>query len=62
MVQTVCALRFFYRLTLGRLGILASIASPQRPLTLPIILRPAEVATLLTTPRTLQHRAILTTL
>jgi integrase/recombinase XerD len=38
------------------------IASPQRPLTLPIILSPAEVATLLTTPRTLKHRAILTTL
>src|SRR5262245_29238486 len=38
------------------------IASPQRPLPLPIILSPAEVATLLTTPRTLKHRAILTTL
>jgi integrase/recombinase XerD len=51
VVQTVCALRFFYRITLGRPEILEYIASPQRPLTLPIILSPAEVATLLSTPR-----------
>ena len=62
VVQTVCALRFFYRVTLGRPAMLEYIASPQRPLTLPIILSPAEVATLLTTPRNLKHRAILTTL
>ncbi len=62
VVQTVCALRFFYRITLGRPEILEYIASPQRPFTLPIILSPAEVATLLTTPRNLKHRAILTTL
>src|SRR6266436_2058468 len=62
VVQTVCALRFFYRITLGRREILEYIASPQRPFTLPIILSPAEVATLLTTPRNLKHRAILTTL
>jgi integrase/recombinase XerD len=61
VVQTVCALRFFYRITLGRPEILEYIASPQRPLTLPIILSQAEVATLLTTPRNLKHRAILTT-
>jgi integrase/recombinase XerD len=62
VVQTVCALRFFYRVTLGRPAMLEYIVSPQRPLTLPIILSPAEVATLLTTPRNLKHRAILTTL
>ena len=62
VVQTVCALRFFYRVTLGRPAMLEYIASPQRPLTLPIILSPAEVATLLRTPRNLKHRAILTTL
>src|SRR5882672_2247588 len=62
VVQTVCALRFFYRITLGRPEILEYIASPQRPFTLPIVLSPAEVATLLTTPRNLKHRAILTTL
>ena len=62
VVQTVCALRFFYRVTLGRPAMLEYIASPQRPLTLPIILSPAEVATVLRTPRNLKHRAILTTL
>jgi integrase/recombinase XerD len=62
VVQTVCALRFFDRITLGRPEILEYIASPQRPFTLPLLLSPAEVATLLTTPRTLKHRAILTTL
>jgi len=62
VVQTVCALRFFYTVTLRRPMMLEYIASPQRPLTLPIILSPAEVATLLRTPRNLKHRAILTTL
>ena len=62
VVQTVCALRFFYRVTLGRPAMLEYIPHPQRPLTLPTILSPAEVAVLLTTPRTLKHRAILTTL
>jgi len=62
VVQTVCALRFFYTVTLRRPMMLEYIASPPRPLTLPIILSPAEVATLLTTPRNLKHRAILTTL
>jgi integrase/recombinase XerD len=62
VVQTVCALRFFYTVTLRRPLMLEYIASPQRPLTLPIILSQAEVATLLSTPRNLKHRAILTTL
>ena len=62
VLQPVCALRFFYRIPLGRPEILAYIASPQRPLPLPIILSPAAVATLLTTPRHLKHRASLTTL
>jgi integrase/recombinase XerD len=62
VVQTVCALRFFYTVTMRRPMMLKYIASPQRPLTLPIILSQAEVATLLSTPRNLKHRAILTTL
>src|SRR4029434_6635594 len=62
VVQTVCALRFFYRVTLGRPAMLEYIAPPRRPFTLPIILSQAEVATLLTTPRNLKPRAILTTL
>jgi integrase/recombinase XerD len=62
VVQTVCALRFFYRVTLGRPAMLEYIAPPRRPVTLPTILSQAEVATLLTTPRNLKYRAILTTL
>ena len=62
VVQTVCALRFLDRVTLGRPAMLEYIPQPQRPLTLPTILSQAEVAVLLTTPRTLKHRAILTTL
>ena len=62
VVQTVCALRFFYRVTLGRPAMLEYIAPPRRPYTLPIILSQAEVAALLTISRNLKHRAILTTL
>src|SRR5712691_4252287 len=62
VVQTVCALRFFYRVTLGRPAMLEYIAPPRRPYTLPIILSPAEVAALLTISRNLKHRTILTTL
>src|SRR5262245_37968954 len=60
--QTVCALRFFSTVPLRRPMMLEYSASPQRPLTLPILLSPAAVATLLPTPRHLKHRAILTTL
>ena len=62
VVQTVCALRFFYRITLGRPGMLEYIAQPRRPFTLPTILSQAEVAALLTVSHNLKHRAILTTL
>src|SRR5437764_599836 len=62
VVQTVCALRFFYRITLGRPRMLEYIAPPRCPYTLPIILSPAEVAALLTISRNLKHRTILTTL
>ena len=62
VVQTVCALRFWYRVTLGRPTMLDSIPHPRRPFTLPTILSQAEVAVLLTPPRTLKHRALLTTL
>src|SRR5262245_27750913 len=62
IVQTVCALRFFYRVTLGRTAMLEYIAPPRRPGTLPIILSQVEVAALLTVSRNLKHRAILTTL
>ena len=62
VVQTVCALRFFYRITLGRPAMLEYIPHPQRPFTLPTLLSQAEVAALLRVSHNLKHRAILTTL
>ena len=62
IVQTVCALRFFSRVTLGRPAMLEYSAPPRRPFTLPTILSQAAVAALLTVSRHLKHRAILTTL
>ena len=62
VMQTVCALRFFYHVTLGQPHMLAYIPQPKRPKTLPTILSQAEVATLLRTPRRLKTRAILMTL
>jgi site-specific recombinase XerD len=61
-MQTVCALRFFYRVTLGQSHMRAYLPQPKRPKTLPTILRQVEVAILLRTPRRLKTRAILTTL
>ena len=62
VMQTVCALRFFYNITLGQPRMLDYIPQPKRPKTLPTILSPAEVAALLQAPRRLKTRAILTTL
>ena len=62
VTQPVCALRFFYNVTLGQPHMLAYIPQPKRPKTLPTILSPAEVAALLQAPRRLKTRAMLTTL
>jgi integrase/recombinase XerD len=61
-IQTVCALRFFYEKTLDRPWMVEYIPYPRRQKKLPVVLSPAEVATLLVTPRNLKHRAILATL
>jgi integrase/recombinase XerD len=37
VVQTVCALRFFYRVTLGQPGMIDYIPHPKRPQKLPLI-------------------------
>ena len=60
--QTVCALRFFYHTTLGVSWMIEHIPYPRRQKKLPLVLSRAEVAALLTAPRNLKHRAILTTL
>lgn len=62
VMQTVCALRFFYNVTLGQPHMLAYIPQPKRPKTLPTILSQADVAALLQAPRRLKTRALLTTL
>ena len=62
VIQTVCALRFFYRITLRQPEMIDYIAHPKRPTTLPTILSPADVAALLQAPRRLKTRAMLTTL
>jgi site-specific recombinase XerD len=61
-IQAVCALRFFSETTLGRPWMVEHLPSPRPQKKLPVILSQAEVATLLVTPRTLTHRAILATL
>jgi integrase/recombinase XerD len=60
--QIVCALRFFYQTTLGVTWMIEHIPYPRRQKKLPKVLSRAEVAALLTTPRNLKHRAMLTTL
>src|SRR4029453_501845 len=62
VVQKVCALRFFSRVSLGRPAMLEYIPHPRRPFTLPTLLSQAEVAALLSALPNLKHRAILTTL
>jgi integrase len=62
VIQIVSALRFFYRVTLQQPWMIEFIPHPKRPQTLPTLLSPAEVATLLQAPRELTSRAILTTL
>ena len=62
VMQIVCALRFFYRITLRQPWMIEYIPQPKRPKTLPVLLSPAEVAALLQAPRRLTNRAILTTL
>src|SRR5262245_17984405 len=62
VMQTVCALRFFYHVTLGQPSMLVYLPQPKRPETLPTILSQAAVAALLLAPRRLKTRAMLTTL
>jgi len=59
--QTRCALRFFYRVTLGRDDVPASIVPARQPHTLPVVLSGDEVARLFAAIGNLKHRAILMT-
>lgn len=59
--QVVSALRFLYRVTLGREGTISHIAYPRKPRQLPVILSPAEVQRFLAAIKQLKYRAILMT-
>jgi site-specific recombinase XerD len=58
---TRCALRFFYRETLGRDDVPASLAPVKQPRTLPVVLGPDELARFFTAIKNLKHRALLMT-
>jgi integrase/recombinase XerD len=57
--QTVCALRFFYRVTLGRPEQLPDVPYGKRPRTLPSVLSPQEVVRLLDAARPGRDRLLL---
>jgi integrase/recombinase XerD len=57
--QTVCALRFFYRVTLGRPEALPDVPYGKRPRTLPSVLSPQEVVRLLDAARPGRDRLLL---
>lgn len=62
LVQTVCALRFFYHHTLGRKWMIEFIPYPRRVKKLPSVLSQAEVVALLQATTNFKHRTILTTI
>jgi len=59
--QTVCALRFFYGVTLGRAEIPERIAYARKPRTLPVVLSADEVVRFLEAVPSLKIRTALTT-
>jgi site-specific recombinase XerD len=59
--QSVCALRFLYRHTLGKDWAVEHIPFPRQAKTLPVVLSLAEVAQFFAALRNLKHRAILMT-
>jgi len=59
--QTRSALRFIYRVTLGRSDVPDSIPPVKQPRTLPVVLSPDEVARFFAAVRNVKHRAIVMT-
>jgi integrase/recombinase XerD len=60
--QMVCALRFFYGVTLGRGEIVPDIPFPRTSKKLPTVLSADEIVRLLRAVRNQKHRAVLTTI
>ena len=59
--QTVCALRFLYRVTLGKDWVITRIPFPRRERKLPVVLSQSEVVQFLAAVRKLKYRIALTT-
>ncbi|MEK6716176.1 MAG: site-specific integrase, partial [candidate division NC10 bacterium] len=59
--QSVCALRFLYRTTLGQDWAVQHIPFPRQAKTLPVVLSLAEVAQFFAALTSLKHRAMLMT-
>ena len=59
--QTVCALRFFYGVTLGRTDALERIVAAREPQKLPVVLSADEIVLFLEAVSGLRNRAALTT-
>jgi site-specific recombinase XerD len=61
-IQTACALRFLYRVTLDRGDIVPHIPYPRGSTKLPTVLSQEEVSRLLQAVRNVKHRTVLTTI
>jgi integrase/recombinase XerD len=59
--QALCALRFLYRVTLGKKWVLDGVVCPKQPKTLPVVLSPAEVTRFFEAVPGLKHRTLLMT-
>ena len=60
--QAVCALRFFYKFTLGKPWMIEHIPYPKQERRLPIILSPEEIATFFQAVSNIKHRTVLMTM
>lgn len=60
--QAVCALRFFYKFTLGKPWMIEHIPFPKQEKKLPVVLSPGEVAKFLQAVPNLKHRTVLMTM
>jgi site-specific recombinase XerD len=61
-IQTVCALRFFYKVTLGKPRFIEDIPFPKHEKRLPVVLSAKELATFLQAIPNLKHRTVLMTM
>lgn len=60
--QAVCALRFFYKFTLGKPWMIEHIPFPKQERRLPVVLSPEELATFFQAVPNLKHRTVLMTM